>query len=95
MMETHRLLRPLYTRERMTPLVAPRSVAVAGVSGRPNAFGRRVVANMRTFDGPLYQINAKHAELAGRPYASIDALPETPDCVVIATARELVEPIAE
>jgi acyl-CoA synthetase (NDP forming) len=96
MMETHGLLRPLYTRERMTRLVAPRSVAVAGVSDRPNAFGSRVVANMKTFDGPLYQINAKYAELAGRPcYASVDALPETPDCVVIATAREAVEPIAE
>lgn len=88
--------RPLYTRAEMVRLVAPRSVAVVGVSDRPNAFGSRVVANMKAFDGPLYQINAKYAELGGRPcYASIDALPETPDCVVIATAREAVQPIAE
>ena len=96
MTETRRLLRPLYTRDEMVRLVAPRSVAVVGVSDRPNAFGSRVVANMKAFDGQLYQINAKYPELAGRPcYPSLDALPEAPDCVVIATAREAVEPIAE
>lgn len=79
----------------MTRLIAPRSVAVVGVSERPNAFGSRTVANMKSFDGKLYQINARHTELAGRPcYPNIRALPETPDCVVIATPREAVESIA-
>ena len=87
--------RGLYAPEEMTRLIAPRSVAVVGVSERPNAFGSRTVANMKSFDGQLYQINAKHSELAGRPcYPNIAALPQTPDCVVIATPRESVEPIA-
>lgn len=85
----------LYTRDEMARLIAPRSVAVVGVSERANAFGTRTVANMKAFDGRLYQINAKHAELAGRPcFPSIADLPETPDCVVIATPRESVEAIA-
>jgi acyl-CoA synthetase (NDP forming) len=85
----------VYAREKMARLIAPQSVAVVGVSERANAFGSRTVANMKAFDGRLYQINAKHPELAGRPcYPSIAALPETPDCVVIATPREAVEPVA-
>jgi acetate---CoA ligase (ADP-forming) len=87
--------RGLYAPEEMTRLIAPRSVAVVGVSERANAFGSRTVVNMKSFDGRLYQINAKHSELAGRPcYPNVAALPETPDCVVIATPREAVEPIA-
>jgi acetate---CoA ligase (ADP-forming) len=87
--------RRLYSTDEMTRLIAPRSVAVVGVSERPNAFGSRTVANMKSFDGKLYQINARHTELAGRPcYPNIRALPETPDCVVIATPREAVESIA-
>ena len=87
--------RRLYTREEMARLIAPHSVAVVGVSERANAFGSRTVANMKAFDGRLYQVSAKHAELAGRPcFPSIAALPETPDCVVIATPRESVETIA-
>lgn len=83
-----------YACEEMRRLVAPESVAVVGVSERANAFGSRTVANLKDFDGRLYQINARHAELAGRPcYPTIAALPETPDCVVIATPREAVEPV--
>ncbi|SFU48633.1 acetyl-CoA synthetase [Methylobacterium sp. 174MFSha1.1] len=83
-----------YAPEAMARLVAPRSVAVVGVSERPNAFGSRTVANLKAFDGRLYQISARHTELAGRPcYPSVAALPETPDCVVIATPREAVEPV--
>ena len=48
--------RRLYAPEEMTRLIAPRSVAVVGVSERPNAFGSRTVANMKSFDGRLYQI---------------------------------------
>ena len=87
--------RGLYAPAEMARLIAPQSVVVVGVSERPNAFGSRTVANMKAFDGRLYQINAKHSELAGRPcYPNITALPETPDCVVIATPREAVESIA-
>jgi len=87
--------RRLYRRDEMARLIAPTSVAVVGVSERANAFGTRTVANMQAFDGRLYQISAKHAELAGRPcFPSIAALPETPDCVVIATPRDSVEAIA-
>ena len=86
--------RRLYGRADMVRLVEPRSVAVVGVSERPNAFGSRVAANMADFDGTLHLVNAKYPTLMGRPcHPSIGDLPEAPDCVVIATAREAVLPV--
>lgn len=83
-----------YPEAAMRRLVAPSSVAVVGVSERDGAFGNRVVANMAAFDGTLFQVNAKHRELAGRPcFPSLSELPQVPDCVVIATGRDAVEPI--
>ena len=83
-----------YARERLMRLITPASVAVIGVSERTGAFGSRVMANMAGFDGRLYQINAKYEQLGGRPcHPSLAALPEVPDCVVVATGREAVEPI--
>ena len=83
-----------YARERLERLITPGSVAVIGVSERSGAFGSRVMANMAGFDGRLYQINGKYETLGGRPcHASLAALPEVPDCVVVATGREAVEPI--
>ena len=85
----------LYSAEQMTRLIAPSSVAVVGVSERTSGFGSRTVANMNAFDGRLYQVSVKLSDLGGRPcYPSVSALPEVPDCVVIATSRETVEPLA-
>lgn len=90
----HPARRTPYSAAAMARLVVPGSVAVVGVSERPGAFGNRVVANMGAFDGRLYQVNAKYPALFGKPcHPHVDALPETPDCVVIATAREAVEPV--
>lgn len=83
-----------YQPNEMTRLIQPRSVAVVGVSQRQSAFGSRVAANLAAFDGRTYLVNAKYPALHGRPcFPSVDALPETPDCVVIATGREAVEPV--
>ncbi len=83
-----------YRPDQMARLIQPRSVAMIGVSEREAAFGNRVVANLGAFDGRTYLVNAKYPALAGRPcFPSVDALPETPDCVVIAVGREAVEPI--
>lgn len=87
--------RRLYAPEDMVRLIAPQSVAVVGASERANAFGARTLANMKGFEGRQYPINPNYTELAGRTcYPSLVALPEVPDCVVIATPRDAVESIA-
>ncbi len=83
-----------YRPDEMARLVRPRSVAVVGVSEREAAFGNRVVANLGAFDGRTYLVNAKYPVLGGRPcFPSVEALPEVPDCVVVAVGRETVEPV--
>jgi len=83
-----------YRPDEMARLVRPRSVAVVGVSEREAAFGNRVVANLGAFDGRVYLVNAKYPALGGRPcFPSVEALPEIPDCVVVAAGREAVEPV--
>lgn len=74
----------------LTRLLAPRSVAVIGVSGEPTGFGARSAANMAGFDGQVWCVNPKYAggELHGRPcFASLADLPDAPDCTVIALPR--------
>lgn len=77
----------------MARLLAPRSIAVVGASARPGSFGARAIENLRGFDGTVYLV-ARAEQIGGqRCYPSVSALPEVPDCVFIAVAREAVEPV--
>ncbi|MBV8652045.1 MAG: CoA-binding protein, partial [Alphaproteobacteria bacterium] len=88
--------RPLYHRADLARLIDPKSVAIIGVSANPGGFGSRTLANLRHFTGRSYAINPKYETLHGVPcYASLAALPEVPDCVVIALPREGVEAAVE
>ena len=79
-------------------LFNPKSVAIVGVSERPEAIGTRVLNNLRRMDftGSIYPVNPKHAELSGlRCYPSLSELPEKPDAAFLAvpsaSGPELVE----
>jgi acyl-CoA synthetase (NDP forming) len=89
--------RPLYRHSDLKRLLAPRSVAVIGVSQNAGSFGSKTFDNLvRYFGGPVYAVNAKHGELFGRPcHPSVAALPEVPDCVVVAVPRDAVEAAVE
>jgi acyl-CoA synthetase (NDP forming) len=89
--------RPLYNHADLRRLLAPRSVAVLGVSSNPGSFGTKTLANLvKYFDGPIYPVNPKYDDLLGhRCYPSIAALPEAPDCVVLAVPRDAVEGCVE
>ncbi|MFA5825667.1 MAG: bifunctional acetate--CoA ligase family protein/GNAT family N-acetyltransferase [Gallionellaceae bacterium] len=82
----------------LTPLFAPKSVAVFGASDRVDAVGQIVFQNMLEsgFQGALYPINSKNAEVQGRKaYASISAVEEKVELVVIATPPQTVPDIIE
>ncbi len=82
----------------LTPLFAPKSVAVFGASDRIDAVGQIVFQNMLEsgFQGALYPINAKNAEVQGRKaYASISQIEEKVELVVIATPPQTVPDIIE
>lgn len=69
----------------------PQSVAVIGASDNPDKVGGRPVDYLRRFGfaGRVYPINPARQELQGLPcYASIAALPEVPQVVVVAVGGE-------
>ena len=71
----------------LTPLIAPRSIAIIGASADPTRIGGRPIAYMRAhgFKGSILPVNPNRAEIQGlRAYPSVDALPETPDVAVVA-----------
>jgi acetyltransferase len=72
---------------RLDRLVAPRSLAVIGASPRETSVGRHVIANIIAagFAGPVHVVNPNYAQIEGiSTVKSIDAVPGTPDVVVIA-----------
>jgi acetyltransferase len=82
----------------LTPLFAPKSVAVFGASDRVDSVGQIVFKNMLDsgFKGALYPINSKSAEVQGhKAYASISAIEEKVELVVIATPPQTVPDIIE
>ncbi len=67
-------------------LFAPTSVAIVGASLRGH-LARIVRDNLRTIgsDAHCHFVNPKYDSLLGEPcYPSLDALPEAPDCVLVA-----------
>jgi acetate---CoA ligase (ADP-forming) len=89
---------PLRDPASLRRLLSPGGVAVIGVSAEATRFGGRTVTNLVNFAGPVWGVNPKYAgqQLHGRPcVASLDEIPEPPDCVLIALPREQMMPAVE
>ena len=74
----------------LTPLLAPRSVAVLGASSDPTRISGRPIAYMKSqgFQGGLYPINPNRTEVQGlKAYASINDVPEVPDVAIVAVRK--------
>ena len=77
----------------LTPLLAPRSIAILGASNDATRIGGRPIAFMKAagkFQGAIYPVNPNRAEVQGlRAYPSVADLPETPDAAIIAVPAAL------
>ena len=72
---------------RLSPLLAPRSVAIIGASPRANTLGNNVVVNLRRFGyaGRIFPVHPTASEVAGlRAYRGLVELPEPAECAVFA-----------
>lgn len=70
----------------LNALLKPRSAAVVGASPKRNV-GGRIYRNMIRcgFSGPLFPVNPGYDNIEGTVcYPDMDALPDTPECVIIA-----------
>jgi len=84
--------RAVYRHAEMRRMFAPRSIAIVGATTNKTAFGSRTLDHLDGFAGRIYLINAKYQRIDERVcYPSLLALPEAPDCVLIATPQSTVE----
>ncbi len=72
-------------------LLSPRSIAIVGASDNPHKIGGRPIYFMRRFgfSGKLFPVNpsrSKEQDLTA--YPNLEALPEAPDCVLLAVGGE-------
>lgn len=82
----------------LTPLFAPKSVAVYGASDRIDSVGQIVFQNMLQsgYQGALYPINPMRAEVQGhKAYASLSQIEGVVELAVIATPAQTVPDIIE
>ena len=80
-------------RHYLTPLLAPRSVALVGASDRPGSLGCIVFENLMNggFRGAVHPINPKRQTVLGRRcHPSIASLDEPPELVVVVTPAATV-----
>ncbi|MCM5570503.1 acetate--CoA ligase family protein [Burkholderiaceae bacterium FT117] len=88
--------RPLYRHADLRRLVDPASIAIVGASAREGSFGLRLLRNLSRYKGRLHLVNARYERIEERPcHPSLSALPEVPDCVVVAAPREQVEAVVD
>ena len=79
-------------------LLSPQSVAVFGASDKPGRVGTTVWRNLRSagFKGPLMPVNPRLKVLDGQPcFATVAALPDTPDLAVLCTPPDTLAPLIE
>ena len=77
----------------LTPLLAPRSVAVVGASDREGNLGGLAVGFLQKFGyrGSVWPVNAGRTDVAGLPcFRGLRALPSSPDLVIVAVPGETV-----
>jgi acetyltransferase len=83
----------------LSPLIAPKSVAIVGASQRSSELagreprGNRVIRNLKNFGfaGTIVAVNPKYTEVIGCPcYPDLAAIPDAPDCVVLAVPNRHV-----
>lgn len=83
---------------RLSPLLAPRSVAIIGASPRENTLGNNVVVNLRRFgyQGRIFPVHPSASEVAGLPaYRGFPDLPEPADCAVLAVPADKIASAVE
>jgi acyl-CoA synthetase (NDP forming) len=86
------MTRHLYRHAALRRLIEPSSIAIVGATGRAGAFGYTSITNLSTYKGRLYLVNARYDEIEGKAcFSSLAALPEVPDCVILAVPRDKVE----
>ena len=82
----------------LTPLFAPRAVAVVGASQDARKWGGSLLLNLIEggFPGPIYPVNRRGGTLRGLPaFRSVAELPEAPDLALVTVGAGQVSAVVE
>ena len=82
----------------LTPLLAPRSVAVIGASDREGNLGGVALGFLKKFGyaGPIWPVNSGRQTVAGLPcYASLRDLPAVPELAILAVPADSVADVLQ
>lgn len=82
------------TEHRLSPLLAPASIAVVGASAREGAFGLETLRNVRHdgFAGPVHPVNPAYPEIDGLTcYPTLAEIPGGVEHVILSVANAGVE----
>ncbi|MBD1380982.1 acetate--CoA ligase family protein [Metabacillus arenae] len=86
----------------MEHLLAPKSIALIGVSGDQSRVGHIGATGLMNnlikfgYQGDIYPINPKYQSIMGcKSYPDIQSLPKQVDCIVIGLKRKMVLPVIE
>lgn len=85
-------------KHRLDPLLRPKSVAIVGASRSKDTIGYWSLKNLLKggYGGRIYPVNPKYDEVQGEPcFASLAALPEVPDMLMIAVGDHRVEAVLD
>lgn len=88
----------LHADHRLQKALTPRSIAIVGATEDPNKVGGRPLHYLQRFGftGNIYPVNPKRHIIQGvKAYPSLEALPETPDTVIIAVGQSAVPEVLE
>lgn len=86
--------RPAVPPHALTPMLAPRSVALVGASRKRNTVGNDMIRNIiaSSFDGAVYPINPSYDQLYGyRCLPSLAELPEPVDLAILSVPNRVLE----
>ena len=85
---------PVVPTHPLTPLLAPRSIALVGASETLNTPGNDMLHELQTsrYKGQIWLVNPKYDEIEDQKcYPSLDALPSAPDLAVLAVGNARLE----
>ncbi|MEQ9563765.1 MAG: acetate--CoA ligase family protein [Woeseiaceae bacterium] len=85
-------------KHRLDPLLRPRSVAIVGASRTKDTIGYWSLKNLLKggYGGAIYPVNPRYEEVQGeRCYASIAALPQVPDMLMLAVGDHRIEAVLD
>ncbi|MEP0774431.1 MAG: CoA-binding protein, partial [Acidobacteriota bacterium] len=82
----------------LKPILAPRSIALAGVSSRPDSLSIKLLDNLLAsgFTGRIYPVNPRASSIRELPcYPSVTAIGAPVDLAVLMVPRDLVIPTVD